>query len=221
MSKRNQPQEYAIIGLGHFGTSLARTLEMLGSSVLAIDKDPVLVQAIADEVTQAATLDATHEDALKAIDILSFSTVIVAIGEDFESSLLIVSSLKTLGVKKVVAKARTDRQRNILQRIGADRVVQPEQSAGRRLAYELNTPMMLERLPIGRGYSLVEVHAPRSVTNQTLLQSDIRNRYDVSVLLIQRGDELIVSPTPNTILQQNDVLFILGSDEAISTFCTL
>lgn len=221
MAKHKNPREYAVIGLGRFGASLARTLEEQGNSVLAIDNDPELVQSIADFTTQAATLDATNEDALRVVDISSFETVIVAISEDFEANLLITSALKSLGVKHVISKALTDRQRDILLRIGADRVVQPEQSAGRRLAYELSSPTVLERMPLGQQHSLVELVAPASLTHQSIAQLDVRSRYGVTVVLIHRGDEVIAPPPPDLILQTNDVLFVLGTNEDIAGFCAL
>lgn len=221
MAKQKITREYAVIGLGRFGASLARTLEEQGHAVLAIDIDPELVQSIADFTTQAATLDATNEDALRVIDIGSFETVIVAISQDFEANLLITSALKSLGVKHVISKALTDRQRDILLRIGADRVVQPEQSAGRRLAYELSSPAVLERLPLGQQHSLVEVVVPASLAHQSIAQLDIRNRYGVTVALIQRGDEVIAPPPPDLILQASDVLFVLGTNADIAGFCAL
>lgn len=221
MAQHKHPHEYAVIGLGRFGASLARTLEEQGNAVLAIDSDPELVQSIADITTQAATLDATNENALRVVDIASFDTVIVAIGEDFESNLLITSALKSLGVNRVISKARTDRQRDILLRIGADRVVQPEQSAGRRLAYELNSPSVLERLPLGSEHSLAEVIVPASLAHQSLAQTNIRNKFGVTVILVQRGDEVLASPPPDLILQENDMLFVLGSNEHIARFCEL
>jgi len=221
MAKKKHHQEYAIIGLGRFGTSLALKLEKLGHTVMAIDQDPILVQGIADRVTHAAALDATNEDALHVADVVSFDTVVVAIGADFEANLLTTASLKNLGVKKIVCKTQTNRQRDILLRIGADRVIQPEQNSAERLAEEMSTPAMLERITLGPGYSLAEVVLPKSLAHRSLAQCDLRQQYDVTVLLVKRGDELIMAPPADIIFQLDDTLVVLGSDANVTTFSKL
>jgi trk system potassium uptake protein TrkA len=214
-------QEFAIIGLGRFGISLALNLEELGHSVMVIDEDPVLVQSIADSVSHAATLDATNEEALRVAGVPSFETVVVAIGADFEANLLTTASLKNLGVQNIICKTQTDRQRDILLRIGADRVVQPEQDSAARLAEELSTPAMLQRIPLGPGYSLAEVLLPESMAHRSLAQCDLRQRYQVTVLLVKRGDDLIMAPAADMIFQPDDVLLVLGSDEHVTQFSKL
>ena len=218
MKKQKKSEEFAVIGLGRFGSSLARKLEQFGHIVLAIDISMERVQEIAAEVTQAVALDATHEDALQAVDITAFNIVIVAIGEDFETNLIITAILKDLGVPHVISKAQTDRQRNILLRIGADRVLQPEQSGGERLAEELSAPAVLDRVPLGRAHSIAQVRVPASLANLTLQQCDLRNRYGVTVLIVKRDEELIISPPPDTVLLADDALIILGENDRITRF---
>lgn len=142
-------QEYAVIGLGRFGSSLARTLMSRGASVLGIDRSPEIVQQMADELTQAVVLDATDENALRDIGITDFHTVIVAIGSNFEANLLTTVALRELGVPNVICKALTIRQRDILLKVGATRVILPEHEAGQRLALELLNPGMLGQLELG------------------------------------------------------------------------
>lgn len=221
MAKKNHHQEYAIIGLGRFGTSLALKLEELGHTVMAIDENSVLVQSIADSVTHAAALDATNEDALRVADVASFDTVVVAIGADFEANLLTTASLKNLGVKNIVCKTQTNRQRDILLRIGADRVIQPEQNSAERLAEEMSTPAMLERITLGPGYSLAEVVLPKSLAHRTLAQCNLRQEHGVTVLLVKRGDELIMAPPSDIIFQPDDTLVVLGSDANVMTLSKL
>jgi trk system potassium uptake protein TrkA len=132
-----RPREYAVIGLGRFGSSLALRLIELGHSVLGIDRDREIVQRLADDLTQTAVLDASDEVALQDVGITAFDAVIVAIGADFESNLMATTALKGLAVPLVIAKALSDRQRTILLRVGADRVILPEIEAGQRLADEL------------------------------------------------------------------------------------
>ena len=163
----------------------------------------------------------TDEDALRAIDILSFDTVVVAIGEDFEANLLTTVALKNLGVRNVISKAPTNRQVDILSRVGADRVIQPEYEAGKRLAQELSTPAILEKLALGTEHVIVEVIVPSKYANQSLLQAHFRSRYGVSVLSVKRGDNVFVSPRADFILLPDDLLVILGREERINNFCQL
>jgi trk system potassium uptake protein len=207
--------EFAVIGLGRFGSSLALALVESGQSVLGIDEDEVLVQRISDEITHSAILDATNEDALREVEITAFDTVIVAIGADFESNLLTTVALKSLGVHHVISKAVTSRQREILLRVGADQVVQPEHDAGRRLAEELIAPAVLERLHLGPDHSVVELRTPPSMAGKSLVELDLRRRFGVTVLLIKREDELFVAPNADMVLLNDDLLVVLGSNSAL------
>ncbi|MFW6182720.1 MAG: potassium channel family protein [Chloroflexota bacterium] len=219
--RKKRPAEYAIIGLGRFGASLARALMENGNSVLGIDNDAQLVQRISTELTHAAILDATDESALRDVDITSFETVIVAIGADFENNLLTTVALKNLGVSHVISKAVTNRQREILLRVGADRVVQPEHDAGIRLAEELMAPTVLERVHLGPDFSAVELRTPRSLADQTLAQLDLRNRLGVTILVIKRDEQLLVSPPGDTVLMKDDLLLVLGANDDLQTFSNL
>lgn len=207
--------EFAVIGLGRFGSSLALALVEAGHSVLGIDEDAVLVQRISAEITHSAILDATDEDALREVEITAFDTVIVAIGADFESNLLTTAALKSLGVRHVISKAVTTRQREILLRVGADQVVQPEYDAGRRLAEELVAPAVLERLHLGPDHSVVELRTPRPMVGKSLVALDLRRRMGVTVLVIKRDDDLIVSPAAESVLLEGDLLVVLGSNKAV------
>lgn len=220
MRQRRRRADYAVIGLGRFGSSLARSLVELGHSVLGIDQDETLAQRYSDEITHTAILDATDEDALQAVEITAFDTVIVAIGADFESNLLATVALKSLGVRHVISKAVTTRQREILLRVGADQVVQPEHDAGRRLAEELNAPAVLERLHLGPEHSIVELRAPDALAGKSLLELDLRRRLGVNVLLIKRGEKLIVSPRAETVILDGDLLVVLGRNQALESFST-
>ncbi len=221
LRKKPRTQEFAIIGLGRFGSSLALSLEAHGHTVLGVDHQPDMVQAISAQITQAVALDATNEEALKMVDIAAFDTVIVAIGDDFESSLLTTVALKSLGVKRVIAKALSQRQQEILLRVGADRVIRPEFDAGQRLAQELSTPAMLEKLPLGTEHSVLELEAPKPLVWQSLAQTDLRNRYGITVLVVKRTADLLVSPPADCVLQEGDILVVLGSNEDIARFAAL
>lgn len=213
--------EYAVVGLGRFGTSLALALTENGHRVLGIDVDPVIVQRISGDVTQAVAFDATDEEALREVNITAFDTVVVAIGVDFESNLLVTAALKNVGVRHVISKAVTNRQREILLRIGADRVVLPEHDAGRRLAEELMAPRVIERVHLGPEYSVAEVRVPPSLAWQSLAQSDLRQRMGVTILVIKRDDQLLVSPSADTVLLEDDLLVVLGANDDLMTFSNL
>jgi len=218
MRQRQHRPEFAVIGLGRFGTSLALALVESGYSVLGIDQDAELAQRLVDDLTQIVILDATDEDALREVDIASFDTVIVAIGADFESNLLTTVSLKHLGVRYVISKAVTNRQAEILLRVGADEVIQPEQEAGRRLAQQLTVPAVLARLHLGPQHDIVELMTPSSIAGKSLQELDLRRRMGVTALLIKRDNDLIVSPRADTPLLESDLLVAVGSNEALEAF---
>lgn len=213
-------KEFVVIGLGRFGSNVALTLERHGYPVLGIDSNPDTVQQISHLLTQAVVLDSASPDALKAVDIASFETVVVAIGTDFESSLMTIVSLKELGVKKVVAKAADGRKADILRRIGADEVIRPEHESGKRLAESLIAPHMLEHFALGpdTDYSVAEFIVPSSLACQSLRQANIRQRFGLNVLVVKRGKQVIVSPPAEAILQPDDILIVLGHDGDIEKF---
>ena len=196
-----------MIGLGRFGTSLARRLQAMGPVTLGIDGDIARVQAIADDITSAVALDATNEDALQDVDIASLSTAIVAMADDFEASALITAYLKGLKIDRVICLAETARHRDILLRIGADQVILSEEDSGERLAEVLAAPNMLERVLLDADNSLTELKVPSSLVAQPI--SSLQ-RYDVTALLIQRQGRLIPNPAAETRLEQNDTLFVIG-----------
>ena len=210
--------EFAVIGLGRFGSALALTLEEHGHYVLGIDDNMDIVQSLSAQLTHVVSLDASDEEALNSIDITSFQTVVVAIGTDFESNLLTTVALKNLGVKNVICKTITRRQKDILRRIGADRIVLPERDAGRRLAEELINPGLMERFSLGPGFSIAELVVPKRYMHQSLAQSNLRRDHGINILVIKRDKQMNTSPGPDFILLQGDVLVVLASDENIEAF---
>lgn len=216
--KQNSEKEYAIIGLGRFGSSLARRLVTLGHTVLGIDNDPRIVKEIADDITEAVILDAMDEDALREIDITAFQTVVVAIAGNFEAGALVTSTLKQLGIPHVIAEASTPRHREILLRIGADRVVLPQEDSGLQLADELSIPGMLERLHLNQDYSLIEIKPPASVIGKGV---EVCDRFDVTVVLILRNDELIINPDQSIRFKPEDRLVLVGEKRRLAEFSNL
>jgi len=210
--KRETEKEFAVIGLETFGASLARRLEGMGHMVLGVDGDMARVQEIADDITSAVALDATVEDALQEVDIGSFGTVIVGLGDDFEASALITTYLKDLGIPRVICLAQTRRHRDILLRIGADQVVVSDEDSGERLADTLGAPNMLELALLDAEHSLIEFKAPGSLVAQP---ATALARYSVTVVLIQRSDQLIPCPGAEIRVQAGDTLFAVGPREKL------
>ncbi len=215
---KENDKEIAIIGLGRFGGSLARRLEALGHPVLGIDIDPRMVKEISDEITEAVILDATDEDALGQVDITAFQTVVIGISDNFEANALITTTLKQLNIPQVIAVSNTRRHRDILLRIGADRVILPAEESGYQLADELSIPGMLERLHLTPEYSLIEIKTPSRLIGKKV---NVCDDYEVIVVLILRGDELIINPEPNAQFIAEDILVLVGEKRRLAEFSTL
>jgi trk system potassium uptake protein len=216
MANRSDRQQFAVIGLGRFGSSVALTLVERGCDVLGVDSSRAVVQQYADQLTQTIALDATDEGALQAIDIASFDTVILSMAEHFENSILATVALKRLGVNQVICKALSDRQAEILMKIGADRVVLPEKEAGQRLAYEVIMPQVLDSMVLGPGNTIAEVVAPAWLRGQSVGQSRLRERFGITILLVKSDNSMIVSPPSDYNFKKGDVLVVVGSETSIS-----
>lgn len=212
MVEKRMKSEFAVIGLGRFGSSVALTLAAQGYNVLGVDSDPKIVQTLADQLTQTLVLDATDENALRAADVGSFDVGIVAIGSDFESNILATTALKSTGVKRIICKALTTRQQAILLRVGADKVVLPESEAGYRLALELSNPNLLDRIPLGAEHCVVELSVPEKYSGKTIYQADLHRRFGVTVVAVKRGDEVIVAPPADLNLLKGDLIVVIGTN---------
>ncbi|PWH11993.1 MAG: potassium uptake system protein [Anaerolineae bacterium] len=220
-SFKNKQKEFAVIGLGRFGRAVVRTLSEKGHSVLGIDKDPQLVQAISEVCTQAVVLDSTNEASLRALDIASFETVVVAIGSDFESNLITTVALKALGVKRVICKALTQRQKDILLRVGADRVIQPEADAGRQLANELAAPNFIQQIAFGETHSVLELRAPQTMVGKSLAELDLRKQYGANIVALKHKTSVSIFPPAEQVIQENDILVVIGLTETINKLTEL
>lgn len=211
-------KDFAVIGLGTFGGSICKELSKMGMEVLAIDKDEHIVADYSRIATQAVVADAKEEQVLRELGIWNFDHVIVAIGNDIQSSILITIMLKELGVKKVTAKALNDIHEKVLRKVGADHVVHPERDMGRRLAHNLISSNVLEYLALSDKYSIVELQVNGPIVGRSLIDLNVRARYGINVVAIKRNDDLIVSNVAEEILQEYDILVAIGSDEDIARF---
>jgi trk system potassium uptake protein len=209
-------KQFAVIGIGRFGASVATTLYEMGHDVLVIDNSEDKVEAIIDRVTHAVVADTTSETALKSLGITNFDVVIVSIGKDIQASILTTLVLKDLNVNYIVAKARTTQHGKVLQKIGADRIVFPERDMGLRVAHNLIATNVLDFIELSPEYSIMEVIAPGDMIGESLRELDLRARYGVNVLAIRSEDKKInVSPAATDRLQTGDVLIVVGANEAI------
>lgn len=211
-------KQFAVIGLGRFGSSVAKTLTKMGYEVLGIDVDEDVVNNMADALTSSVKADILDEQALKTLGIKNFDVVVVAIGKEMQASILVTVILKEMGVKEVVAKARTELHGRVLERVGADKVVFPERDMGEKVAKALVSRNIMDQIALSPEYSLVEMAAPAVFVNKTLEKSGARQKYGVSVLAIRRGPEVIISPQAGDVVREGDILVVIGRDAQLRKF---
>ena len=211
--------QVVVIGLGRFGTTVARSLYQLDHQVLAIDKDERAIQDVSPFVTEAVQANSTDEATLRDLGVKSFDVALVTIGGDVPTSILTTVLLKNLGVPYVVARAHDDLHAATLHRLGVDKIVSPESETGARLAHSLTYPTVVDYLEVARDYGISKVAAPDSFVGKTLEDLGLNARRQsegVSVLLIRRGNnQVVTSPDRFEKVLRGDVLVLSGRDEAL------
>jgi len=207
-------KQFAVIGLGRFGSSVARTLAKLGAEVLAVDMDEERVKELAPVVTQAVQADATDEDALYDLGLKNFDVVVVAM-KAFEASLLVTLFLKQMGVAKVVVKAASEVHGRILEKIGADSIIFPEKDMGERLAYSLISGSVIDYIELSPDYSVVEIVVTDKLAGRTLRELNLRNRMGLTVVAMKREDAVNPYVSPDEPFRQGDVLVAVGPNEGV------
>lgn len=221
-------KQYAVIGLGRFGSSVAKTLAEKGQQVLAIDEKEDVVQDLAEFVTNAVCIDATDEKALKNIGVQSVDVAIVAIGKSLEASILVTLALKELGVAKIIAKAVSENQGKVLEKLGVNVVVFPERDMGEKLANKLISPEVVEEINLSPEYSLFEITTPHEFIGKSLKDLEVKAKYSINIIAIKRKvkpvgrkalgkppEFLNILPKGDDILLEADTLLILAPYEAI------
>jgi trk system potassium uptake protein TrkA len=201
-------EQVMVIGLGRFGSAVARELERLGHQVLAIDQGEQQVNDIAADVTHALQLDAADEAALRSAGAGDFGTAIVAISSDAEPSIFATMVLKRLGVENVIAKAGSLLHGEILARVGADRVVFPERETGLRLAHSFNVPNVLDYLDVAPSFGIEKIRPPKSFVGRTLGELDLKARLGLTPVAVRRGKQVVVNPT-------RDERILIGRDDKL------
>jgi trk system potassium uptake protein TrkA len=216
-------KRFAVIGLGRFGKKLAIALSMSGAEVIAIDKDRMIIEDIRDQVTHAVRLDGTDEDALKAQEVHKVDVAIIGMGERgraFESAILTVVNLRQMGVPLIYARAANLIAGQVFSAVGATDVIYPEIETAQRWAYKLIAPHIEEKIDFAPGYSLARVKSPASFDGKTVMDLQLRQKYNVNLVAIKRAnpdleekdDGIINVPMPNTVIYADDILMVAGSD---------
>ncbi len=210
---------YAVIGLGRFGSTLARQLYQGGHEVIGLDIKPELVQAMRDDVTQAVVVDVRDKIKLRALGLKDVDVAVVSVGEHLEASTLAAFYLHELGVT-VVARAVNPDHGRILEAIGVDEVIYPERDMALRLADRLVHPNLLDYVSLGPEYSVMEVAVPASFLGKTLEDLRIRNRYQIQVVAIRDAltDSINLLPRAEDVLKDSDVLVVLGARDDLEKF---
>lgn len=221
---------FAVIGLGQFGLAIARSLAAQGAEVLAIDNDESHIEIVKEEVSHAVTLDATDIKALKSQNINDVDAVVVAIGEDFEALVLTAVQLLELKIERVIARAANEQQRKILMKLGITEILSPENEVGRTVAEMLMHPNMKSFLPLPDGYEIAEIHTPIKVTNKTISEIGLRQRYNLNLITIKRifeekvngevekVEHIVGVPSGDTILYETDIIIVLGKINDVDRF---
>lgn len=209
-------KRYAVIGLGRFGSSVAKVLHEMGHFVLAIDHDASRVDALASVFTHIVRANTVDPATVKALRLHEFDGVVVAVGDDVEGSVITCLNCRDVGVKMLVAKAQDDQHGRVLERIGVDRVVYPQRDMGERVAHNLSAGGIIDYVRLSEKYGMAELEASGFLTGHSLLELDLRNKYGLNVITIKRGKNLIVSPEPGEIITAGDILVVIGDAEGVN-----
>ncbi len=207
-------KDFLILGGGRFGSALAEALYEKGHDVVLADKDEAVVQSLMNRVSHAVIMDATNEAALKKLGVSNFDYVIVAIGGDFEASILATVLVKEEGAKQIICRSDSALSSRVLSSIGADQIIRPAHDMGVRLAEQLITPNLLDSFHLGDKYSVVEIVATKKLTGK-LIDLKLPNRFAVQVIAVTQGENLKVSPQAEFEINEGDHLVIIGPNESI------
>jgi trk system potassium uptake protein TrkA len=222
--------KFAVIGVGRYGATIARRLAEKGAQVFAFDPDEEKIENIKDDVAFAVTLDATDIRALKAQNLEELDAAVVAIGENFEATVLTSVHLLDMGVKRVIARASGDHQRLILEKIGVTEILTPEDEVAHVVREQLLNPNIISFLQLPDDHEIAEIRAPKGVVGRTIDEVGFRNKYEMTLITIKRQYELtkngedtteqhiIGVPKSDTVIQEKDTLVIFGAAKSVERF---
>jgi len=214
-------QSYAVIGLGRFGMSIAKRLFDAGQEVLGVDLNEERVEDAEGCVTHAVIADTTESETLKSIGIRNFDCVIVAIGNDMQANILTTLLLKELKIQKVIAKALNKIHGQVLEKVGADWIVYPERDMGERVAHHLLSPNVMNFIELSQDYNLEEIKIPSSMSGRSLRDLDLRAKYNLSVIAVVNKGQIVISPSPDQVINKDDFLVVIGRREELSKFANV
>lgn len=219
-NKLNQKKQYAVLGLGVFGSTVAETLENHGCEVLAVDKNMTHVERISKHVTKAVIADVTNKEELLALDIRDIDVVIIALTNNLEGAVLATMLLKELGVSYVIAKAKNHQHQRILEKVGADKVVRVERDMGERVARGLLHKSIVDIATLDDQYSVSEIKAPASWCGKTVIALNVRNVYRINLLGVKHegSEDLSLNIDPEYRIQEGDCFFVIAKIEDIEKF---
>lgn len=210
-------KSYAVIGMGRFGQSVVEELVKRDVDVLVIDSDPERIAKMSKIATHAVTLDSTNVQALKEVGIASIDHVVVAIGKDLQSSILTTLILKDLNVDRVTVKVQDSNHAKVVQKLGADEIIQPEQQSGKRLASKISSDNILDYIDLNESHSFIIVNVTEKIVDSTIINLDVRNKYQINIVAIRRNDDIII-PSPDDVLEQGDQLLLVGQNKDLDKF---
>jgi len=208
-------KSFLIIGMGRFGRKLAFDLMARGDDVMIVDRDEEIINELSSHFTNAYIGDCTNEDALRGLGVRNFDAVVVAIGDDFQSSLEITALSKELGARRVIAKACRDIQAKFLLRNGADEVVYPDRDMASKLSVKLHAQHIFDYVELSRDYAIFEISVPSSWIGKSLRENDIRRKYGINILAIRDGTEIDPLPSPDFVFTADDHVFVIGTEAII------
>ncbi len=222
-------KQFAVIGLGQFGEAIARSLSSKGAQVMAIDSKPERVDYISSEVSYAVALDATDKNALASQNIQDFDGVVVAIGEEFENLLLCAVNLIELGAKRIIARAKGDANKLILQKLGIKEIFQPEFEVGAVVASRLVNPSLLSFMSMPDGYAIAEISPPANIIGKRLDEINLPKKYHISLITIKReidngnsangkNRQIIGVPQADVVIHDIDHLVVFGREKDFMRF---
>ena len=221
---------FAVFGLGTFGLQVCKALSEKGAIVIAVDKDETMINSVKDAVSQAVLLDSTNEEALRNAGLQDIDVAVIAMGRFVDSSVLTTIILKNMGVPRIIARAMSDVHEEALKQVGATEVINIEIEQGKRLANRIFAPTVIDLIPVSENQALAELHVPEEFTGKSLRDLDVRRKYHINIVSIKRTkteidamgnpkrEELVFSPKPMDILNADDIIVVLGTEDDIDKF---
>jgi trk system potassium uptake protein len=213
-----ETRTFAVIGLGAFGSAVASELARFGNQVIGVDLDERRVAQMAATLTSAVILDTTDEAALREAGINQYDVALIAIGRDIQASILTTMNLKMLGVETIWVKASNKTHHRILSKLGADRVILPEQEMGRHIAQMLNNPVVQDYVSLGNGFSVVNIVVPPRLAGKPVGSLGLGTTHDLRLLGLMRGTDYRAHDTPDLSLEEEDKLILLGKRADLRRF---